>query len=78
MLTAAIGTSRTSRDVRLQSAKWGEADIDQVAVSYRDFMSTRPRSRTVQLALLLHSPPRSTTQRRGRDHARAASGREAL
>jgi hypothetical protein len=27
-----IGTSRTSRDVRLESAKWGKADIDQVAV----------------------------------------------
>jgi formylmethanofuran dehydrogenase subunit D len=25
------GTSRTSRNVRLESAKWGKADIDQVA-----------------------------------------------
>jgi hypothetical protein len=26
-----IGTSRTSRDARLESAKWAKADIDQVA-----------------------------------------------
>ena len=38
------GTSRTSRDVRLESAKWGKADIDQVAVANCDFMSTRPTS----------------------------------
>ena len=31
-------TSRTSRDVQLESAKWAKTDIDQVAV--RDFMST--------------------------------------
>ena len=30
------GTSRTSGDVRLESAKWTKADIDQVAVT-RDF-----------------------------------------
>src|SRR5262249_47577459 len=28
LLTAAIGTSRTSGDVRLESAKWAKADID--------------------------------------------------
>src|SRR6516165_8774364 len=33
-----FGTSRTSRNVRLESAKWAKADFDQVAV--RDFMST--------------------------------------
>ena len=38
-----VGTSRTSGDVRLESAKWGKADIDQVAVTNRDFMSTRPK-----------------------------------
>jgi len=27
-----FGTSRTSRNVRLESAKWAKADIDQVAV----------------------------------------------
>jgi hypothetical protein len=31
-------TSRTSRNVRLESTKWAKADIDQVAV--RDFTST--------------------------------------
>jgi hypothetical protein len=36
------GTSRTSGDVRPKSAKWAEPDIDQVAVTNRDFMSTRP------------------------------------
>src|SRR5262245_49863293 len=29
LLTAGYGTSRTSRDVRLESAKWGKADIDR-------------------------------------------------
>ena len=38
----AIGTFRTSQDVRLESAKWGKADLDQVAVANCDFMSTRP------------------------------------
>ena len=28
LLTAASGTSRTSRDVRLESAKWAKADVD--------------------------------------------------
>ena len=27
------GTSRTSRDVRIESAKWAEAGIDQVAIT---------------------------------------------
>src|SRR5207344_1875151 len=35
------GTSRTSQDVRLESAKWGKADLDQVADTRRNFMSTR-------------------------------------
>jgi len=30
------GTSRTSADVRLESAKWAKADIDQVAITNRD------------------------------------------
>src|SRR5262249_3585663 len=34
--------SRTSGDVRLGSAKWAKADIDQVPVTNRDFMRTRP------------------------------------
>jgi hypothetical protein len=33
-----MGTSRTSRDVRLESANWAKADIDQVAVTNRDFI----------------------------------------
>ena len=41
---SACGTSRTSRDVRLESAEWGKADIDQIAVASRDFMSTHPKS----------------------------------
>jgi hypothetical protein len=40
---AAVGTSRTSQDVRLESAKWGKADLDQV-VTNRNFMSTRPNT----------------------------------
>ena len=43
-----IGTSRTSQDVRLESAKWGKADLDQVAVTNRNFMSTRPSKITKQ------------------------------
>ena len=35
-------TSRTSQDVRLKSAKWGKADLDQVAVTSRNCMNTRP------------------------------------
>jgi len=31
LLAAGIGTTRTSGDVRSESAKWGTADIDQVA-----------------------------------------------
>jgi hypothetical protein len=53
-----VGTSRTSQDVRLESAKWGKADPDQVAVTSRDFMSTpaqrgqlRLRPAAVALAL---------------------------
>jgi hypothetical protein len=40
---SADGTSRTSRDVRLESAKWVKADIHQIAVPGRDLMSTWPR-----------------------------------
>jgi len=36
--------SRTSRDVRLESAKWAKADVGQVAVTSR---STRPSSGNV-------------------------------
>jgi hypothetical protein len=43
------GTSRTSGDVRPKSAKWAEPDIDQVAVTNRDFMSTRPSMRGLVL-----------------------------
>jgi len=32
------GTYRTSRDVRLESAKQANADIGQIAVSNRDFI----------------------------------------
>jgi hypothetical protein len=32
-LTAGNGTSRTSEHVRLESAKWAKADIEQVAVA---------------------------------------------
>ena len=39
------GTSRNSGDVRLESEKWAKADIDQMAVTNRDFMSTRPSNR---------------------------------
>jgi hypothetical protein len=46
LLTAGYGTSRTSQDVRLESAKWGKADLDQIAVTNRNFMSTRPYHRT--------------------------------
>src|SRR5262245_25569052 len=38
---SAPGTSRTSRGVRLESAKWVKADNDAVAVTNRDFMSTQ-------------------------------------
>jgi len=37
------GTSRTSEDVRPESAKRAKADIDQVAVTNRDFMSESER-----------------------------------
>src|SRR5262245_7913483 len=37
-----MATSRTSRDVRLESAKWAKPDIDQAAVTNGNFMSTRP------------------------------------
>jgi hypothetical protein len=37
------GPCRTSGDLRPESAKWAKPDIDQVAVTNRDFMSTRPK-----------------------------------
>ena len=60
-----IGTSRTSQDVRLESAKWGKADLDQVAVTNRNFMSTRPQSRTwaqqpvCRHDVVIHAGPRA-------------------
>jgi hypothetical protein len=36
-----VGTSRSSGDVRPEPARWAKPDIDQVAVTHRDFMSTR-------------------------------------
>src|SRR5262245_64460109 len=44
----AHGTSRTSVHVRLESAKRAKADIDQIAVTNRDFMSTRPTLLTLR------------------------------
>jgi hypothetical protein len=41
-LTSGSGTSLTSRDVRLESAKRANADIDHIAVANCDFMSARP------------------------------------
>jgi ATP dependent DNA ligase domain len=35
-----LGTNRTSGYVRLESAEWAKADIEQVAVTNPDFMST--------------------------------------
>jgi hypothetical protein len=46
----AVGTSRTSGDVRLESAEWAEADIDQIAVTTRDLMGTRPATRRLASA----------------------------
>ena len=39
-----VGTSRTSLDVRLESAMWGKADIDQIAVVNCDFVITHPKA----------------------------------
>jgi hypothetical protein len=36
------GTSRASRDVRLESAKWEKADIDQVAINQPRFYESTP------------------------------------
>jgi hypothetical protein len=44
--TSGCSTSPTSRDVRLESAKWAKADIEQVAVTNRDFVSTCPNEYT--------------------------------
>jgi hypothetical protein len=40
--SVANGTSRTSGDVRLESANWAKADIDRVAVTNRDVVGARP------------------------------------
>src|SRR5262245_46924160 len=40
---AVLGPSPTSQDVRLESAKWGKAVIDQITVANCDFVSKRPR-----------------------------------
>jgi hypothetical protein len=53
LLTAAYGTSRTSQDVRLESAKWGKADIDQVAVTSRNFLHALMLGSARQLRLRL-------------------------
>jgi hypothetical protein len=37
-----VESSRTSGDVRRESAKWAIADLDQVAIANRDFMCTCP------------------------------------
>jgi hypothetical protein len=42
MLTTASGTSRTSRDVRLESTMWVKADIDRVAVTDSRFFEYAP------------------------------------
>jgi hypothetical protein len=58
------GTSRTSGDVRLESAKWGKADIDQVARRFRREQSPQsPASQadhtTIVLALMLAAPAKA-------------------
>jgi len=40
-----FGTSLTSRDVRLESATWAKAEIDQIAVANCDFMSAHLEAR---------------------------------
>ena len=50
------GTSLTSRDVRLESAKRANADIDQIAVANCDFMSTRPKERGAPVGLVRVRP----------------------
>jgi hypothetical protein len=47
VLAAAIGTSPISIDVRLESARWLNADIDQVAVTNRDVMRARPKEKVL-------------------------------
>jgi hypothetical protein len=53
------GTSRTSRDVRLESEKWAKADVDQVAVTNPVFMSTRPRLGSIESSASTPSPRRN-------------------
>src|SRR3954471_17585831 len=67
------GTKRTSQDVRLESAKWGKADLDQVAVTNRNFMNTRPNAR-----LSAPAAPGGGGVRARRDHRAAARHRWAV
>jgi hypothetical protein len=63
----AVGTSRTSRDVRLESAKWGKADIGSPPAmplaaipGYR--LGRIGRSRNWPVSVILHPlTPASTT-----------------
>jgi len=52
---AGFGTSRTSRDVRLESAKWAKADIDQIVVTAHKAASME-RARREDLADLDPAP----------------------
>src|SRR5215467_7786883 len=77
------GTSRTSRDVRRESVKWAKADIEQVAVTNRDFMSTRPRLLQVRHEqavghALLKVPDHRRLACRDRDCQRLARSRSEL
>jgi NO-binding membrane sensor protein with MHYT domain len=49
-MSASVKVFRTSGDVRLESAKWAKADVDQVAVTNPVFMSTRPKSVVIGIA----------------------------
>src|SRR5262245_25813272 len=53
-----IGTSRTSRDVRLESAKWAKADIGQVS-----FNATGPNFQRTKGAAPRRGPPLPSTAR---------------
>src|SRR5262245_45784959 len=72
------GTSRTPRDVRLESAKWGKADIDQVAVTnLGSARQLRLRPAAMPLALgetiELQHDGGLVRQQRGRDPALQAA-----
>src|SRR5215831_20750951 len=58
------GTSRTSGDVRFESAEWARADIDQVAVTGRDFYEYKlPRPDLTSLCSLWRQHAGGATQR---------------